>query len=99
MAVPVAGVFMFIFHLGSASLIRRIPSSGMRRNFKPTSHSHLLPSSLSAPAELDGGLQREPAHELLAQLCQGHWGKVKARLERQMPGRRHRREGQEEGGR
>ena len=73
-ALPVAG-FMFIFQLGSTSLIQKIPSSGTRRNFKPTSHSHLFPSSLCSRPGWAAGCSREPAHESLAPFCQSHLGR------------------------
>lgn len=71
---------MFIFQLGCASLIQRIPSSGMRRNFKPTSHPHLLPSSPRTSLQLallpgvGGGLQRGDGSQITHPLCQGYLG-------------------------
>lgn len=76
--------------LGLCSFFRRIPSSGMRRNFKPTSHSPLSASEWAAA--------RSWLTNSLPCCARTIWGEVKTRLERQMLGRQHRWEGPEEGG-
>lgn len=67
-APPAPSAFLFAGRLrsGSASLIRRIPSSGTRWNFKPTARCHLLPEP-SVPR-----LEPQPGWGHQARVVQAH---------------------------